>query len=299
MKKYFFTQEYKENSGCVIALGCFDGIHRAHQRILAEGFDIAEDKKLPFVVWALNVKRENKIMSEEDKVSMFSRLGVDGVITEELDDIRTMDCKSFVKKLVNEYGAKHLVCGYNFTFGEYKSGDSEVLAKISSQFGVSVTVVPKFTVDDLNVSSTAIRNALTSGNPVLAGILLGRFYEINGVVEHGFERGRALGFPTANISIKEGMVVPRFGVYRSFTDFEGQRYLSVTNIGVCPSVKLGQERITVETYIIDKELDLYGKEISVKLASFIRAEKKFASVEELSAAVKQDIERAKKEYESK
>ena len=93
--------------------------------------------------------------------------------------------------------------------------------------------------------------------------------------------------------------MPRFGVYRSFTDFEGQRYLSVTNIGVCPSVKLGQERITVETYIIDKELDLYGKEISVKLASFIRAEKKFASVEELSAAVKQDIERAKKEYESK
>ena len=299
MNKYIFTDNYSEGDGCVIVLGCFDGLHKAHQKIIAEGFDVAEAKRLPLVVWALNIKRDNKLMSAEEKVSMLERLGVDGAIVEELDDIRSMDCESFVKILADKYCARHLVCGYNFTFGEGKSGDAQILSRLAAPYGISVTVVDKFTVEGLGVSSTAIRNALTSGNPVLAGTMLGRFYEINGVVEHGYERGREIGFPTANIFIKEGMIVPRFGVYRSFTDVEGKRYLSITNIGVCPSVKIGGEMVTVETHIIDQELDLYGKNISVKLASFIRPEKKFESIEMLTRAIQEDIKCIKREYESK
>lgn len=299
MKQYNFTGQYTKNSGCVIVLGCFDGLHRAHQKIINEGFDIAETKKLPLVVWALNIPRGNKLMSAEDKVSMLGRLGADAVITEELDDIRSNDCKTFLNTVIKEYGARHIVCGYNFTFGAYKSGNSETLKKLAAPCGVGVTVVPKVSLDDMTISSTAVRNALTGGNPALAGLLLGRFYEINGIVEHGAEKGRTFGFPTANLSILDGMVVPRFGVYRTFVDHGTKRYLAVTNIGVCPSVKIGDNKITVETHIIDKEIDLYGQRISVKLASFIRGEKKFGSMAELQAAIKEDVECAKREYELK
>ncbi len=297
MKIYNFTGEYKKGEPCVIVLGCFDGLHRAHQRIIAEGFDIAEEKRIPLVVWSLNIERDNKLMSFEEKVAMLGRLGADAVISEELGQIKTNSAKSFVNSIVGEFGAKHLVCGFNFTFGEYKSGNIDTLKALSAPLGAQVTVVDKFTVDDIVVSSTAVRNALTSGNPVLAGVLLGRFYEINGTVEHGEEKGRLLGFPTANISISEGMVVPRFGVYRTFVDFKGQRFPAITNIGVCPSIKLGEKKITVETHIIDREFDLYGEQISVKLASFIRCEKKFEGVEELKAAIREDIETAKKEFD--
>ncbi|MBO5745101.1 MAG: riboflavin biosynthesis protein RibF [Clostridia bacterium] len=299
MKIYNFTGEYAKERGCVMVLGSFDGLHRAHQRIIAEGFDIAESLKLPLVVWALHIPRGNKLMSVEDKISMLERLGADCVIAEELDEIRSFDCKKFVDILANEYGAKHLVCGYNFTFGEFKSGDVDTLKSLCAPLGIQVSAVSKVAIDDITVSSTAVRNALTSGNPVLARILLGRFYEINGIVEHGQERGRSLGFPTANLSINSGMIVPRFGVYRSFVDHNSQRYMAVTNIGVCPSVKLGDEKITVETHLLDKEIDLYGERISVKLASFLRCEKKFESVEALKAAIKNDIQTAKKEFESK
>ena len=97
----------------------------------------------------------------------------------------------------------------------------------------------------------------------------------------------------------DGMIVPRFGVYRTFVDYGGKRYLAITNIGVCPSVRLGDNRITVETHLIDNDMDLYGQRISVKLASFIRGEKKFASLEELKEAIKEDVECAKREYELK
>ena len=190
-------------------------------------------------------------------------------------------------------------CGYNFTFGAFKSGDTETLKKLVAPYGVEVTVVPKISFDDITVSSTAVRNALTGGNPVLAGLLLGRFYEINGIVEHGEQRGRIIGFPTANILISEGMIIPRFGVYRTFVDHGSTRYLAVTNIGVCPSVRVGDNSITVETHLIDKDIELYGERISVKLASFIRREKKFSSLEELKAAIKEDVECAKREYESR
>lgn len=299
MKQYNFTEVYNKEKGCVIVLGCFDGVHKAHQKIISEGFDIAEGKRLPLVVWAVNIPRGNKLMSVEDKVSMLKKLGADAVITEELDDIKHKDCESFVNTVINEYGAKHIVCGYNFTFGQYKSGNSSTLKELAKPHGVEVTEVAKVCLDDMPISSTAVRNALTVGNPVLAGLLLGRFYEINGIVEHGAERGRTIGFPTANISIVEGMIVPRFGVYRTFVEHENIRYLAVTNIGICPSVKIGDNKITVETHLVDKKIELYGERISVKLASYIRGEKKFNSLQELQEAIKEDVECAKREYELK
>lgn len=299
MKQYKFSELYTNGSDCVIVLGCFDGIHKAHQKLIKDAFDISEINRLPLVVWALNVVRGNKLMEAEEKVAMLGRLGADAVITEELDDIKNNSCEEFVKTLVEVYGAKHIVCGYNFTFGQYKSGNCDTLKELALKYAAEVTVVPEVSIDGVTVSSTAVRNALTGGNPALAGTLLGRFYEISGIVEHGAERGKDFGFPTANLPIMDGMVIPRFGVYRTFVEHCGKRYLAVTNIGVCPSVKVGDNKITVESYIIGKNLDLYGERIGVKLASFIRPEKKFKSVEDLQAAIAEDVKWAKREFESK
>jgi riboflavin kinase/FMN adenylyltransferase len=296
MKIYNFTGEYAKERGCVMVLGSFDGLHRAHQRIIAEGFDIAESLKLPLVVWALHIPRGNKLMSVEDKISMLERLGADCVIAEELDEIRSFDCKKFVDILANEYGAKHLVCGYNFTFGEFKSGDVDTLKSLCAPLGIQVSAVSKVAIDDITVSSTAVRNALTSGNPVLARILLGRFYEISGIVEHGQERGRSLGFPTANLSINSGMIVPRFGVYRSFVDHNSQRYMAVTNIGTRPTVAgIG---VTVEPWILDYNGDLYDREITLEFHRFLRPEQKFTSLEALRQEILRNAEETRAYFQT-
>ena len=226
-----YNDEYENAKECVIALGCFDGVHRGHQALIARAKKVATEKKIPLVIWALSIKRDNLLISLEEKYFHLKRLGADAIISEDFEKIRHLSCEEFVDKLVGEYKAVYAVCGFNFRFGNLARGDADLLMALMASHGASGEVVDEVIIDEISVSSTAIRNALTSGNPSLAGKLLGRFYEINGPVEHGRQIGRTIGFPTANQTIPEGRVIPRFGVYRSFCDIDKKRLLIYNIIG--------------------------------------------------------------------
>ena len=290
-----FNDQYENAEECVVALGCFDGVHRGHQSLIARAREAARNKKVPLLIWTLSMKRDNLLQSPEEKFYQLERLGADAIISEDFDKIRFMTCESFVSLLINQYKACHAVCGYNFTFGVNASGNAAHLLSLMASHGKTGEIVEEFSLDGLSVSSTAIRNALTSGNPVLAGKMLGRFYEINGNVEKGFQIGRTLGFPTANQVIPKGKIVPRFGVYRSFCDVNHKRYPALTNIGCRPTYNDDPETITVESYILGDVGDIYGQYMSTKLADFIRPERRFDSEEELREAINQDVLKVKKE----
>jgi riboflavin kinase/FMN adenylyltransferase len=290
-----YNDEYETAKQCDVALGCFDGVHRGHQALITRARRVASEKKIPLVIWALSMKRDNLLISLDEKFSHLERLGADAVISEDFEKIRYMSCEEFADKLVSEYRAVYTVCGFNFTFGLNAVGDAKKLCQLMAERGGGGEIVDEVTFENTTVSSTAIRNALTAGNPILAGKLLGRFYEINGVVEHGQAVGTGLGFPTANLKIPEGKIIPRLGVYRSFCDIGAKRYPAVTNIGSRPTFNSDSSVITVESFILDDVGDIYGKKISIKLADFIRPEKHFESKQELIKAINADVARVKKE----
>lgn len=290
-----FNDEYETANECVIALGCFDGVHRGHQTLISRARKVANERKIPLVVWALAMKRNNLLMSLDEKFYHLERLGADAIISEDFEKIRCMSCEEFVNKLIKEYKAVHTVCGFNFTFGLNAVGNAELLCSLMKAKKCSGEIVNEVTLDGLTISSTAIRNALTSGNPILAGKMLGRFYEINGHVEHGKAIGTNLGFPTANQKIPADKIVPRFGVYRSFCDIGQERYPAVTNIGCRPTFDGDIGNITVESFILADVGDIYNQKLSTKLADFIRPEKHFESKEELINAINQDVAKVKRE----
>lgn len=290
-----YNEEYETAKACVIALGCFDGVHRGHQALITRARKVANEKKIPLVVWALSMKRDNLLISPDEKFYHLERLGADAVISEDFEKIRYLSCEEFVTKLVNEYKAVHTVCGFNFTFGFNAVGDAKLLCSLMKSKKGSGEIVEEVTLDGMTVSSTAIRNALTSGNPVLAGKMLGRFYEINAPIEHGETIGTTLGFPTANQKIPEGKIIPRFGVYRSFCDIGQNRYPAVTNIGSRPTFNSDIGKITVESFILADVGDIYGQKVSTKLADFIRPERHFENKDELIQAINHDVAKVKKE----
>ena len=290
-----YNDEYETAKECVVALGCFDGVHRGHQALINKARKTATEKKIPLVVWALSIKRDNLLMSIEEKFAHLERLGADAVISEDFEKIRHLSCEEFVSKLVKQYKAIHTVCGFNFRFGHNAIGNAELLGSLMKSHGGSNEIVEEVTIDGITVSSTAIRNALTAGNPVLAAKLLGRFYEINGEIRHGEAIGTGLGFPTANQKIPSDRIIPRFGVYRSFCDIGAERYHAVTNIGSRPTFNSDVSQVTVESFILSDVGNIYGKKLSLKLADFIRPEKHFESKEELIEAINRDVNKVKKE----
>lgn len=294
-----YNDEYETAKGCVIALGCFDGVHRGHQALIARARKVANEKKAPLVIWALSMKRDNLLMSLDEKFYHLERLGADAVISEDFEKIRYMSCNEFVDKLINEYKAIYTVCGFNFTFGFNAVGNASTLCSLMKSKGKNGEIVEEVTLENMTVSSTAIRNALTAGNPVLAGKMLGRFFEINAPVEHGYKVGTELGFPTANQKIPPNKIIPRFGVYRSFCDIGQHRFPAVTNIGSRPTFNSDINSVTVESFILGDVGDIYGEKISIKLADFIRPEKHFESSAELIEAINQDVNRVKKECKIK
>ncbi len=292
--------------GYAIALGCFDGVHLGHAALFRTLRENAAGRKCAAWTFAppedgklCPVKGKPRIVSFEHKCELLSQNGVDHAFLYDFSEVCSLSCEEFVDKiLIGECGCGLAVCGYNFTFGRYASGNADTLRDLLSRHGIKTLIVENVQTDGISVSSEGIREALAVGDVELAEKMLGREYTVKAPVIGGRHLGRKWGFPTVNQHFFDGAAVPRKGVYASSCIIDGKKYGAVTNIGVRPTVSEGKDTVTAETHIFDFTGDLYGKTLSVAIKHFIRPEKRFENGDELKNAVLEDIETAR-EYCSK
>ena len=293
--------DFSENGEHVVALGCFDGLHKGHTELIRRAKSISEGNGCPLAVFSFeeppkNFFSENSIpllTSFKEKKRLMRSLGADLFICIPFDfRIAALAAESFFFDILkNKLNAVHIVCGFNYRFGKDGVGDTALLEKLCRENGIGLSVIPQVCVNGITVSSSEIRNMLAEGNVKNAANLLGRPYSIRSDVVDGQHLGRNLGFPTINQIFEKNSTPLKKGVYATRVRIGRNVRKSITNVGVRPTVD--GKNLCAETNIFDFEGDLYGKCVRVEFIDFIRPERKFDSIEELSAQVHSDIERAK------
>jgi riboflavin kinase/FMN adenylyltransferase len=289
--------------GAVVALGNFDGLHRGHQRVIGEAQALAKKKGKPFGVVTFEPHPRRVFFPDHPpfrltpmaaKRRLLQEMGVEVLFevpfTKELSE---MDPTHFVEGLLREsFGISHAVAGYDFVFGHQRRGTLSLLKEILGGHGVGVTeITPVMDEGGSLWSSTRIREALQEGRVKDAAKALGRIWEMEGLVQKGDQRGRTLGFPTANIDMGETLR-PRYGVYAVQAHVGGKTYKGVANIGKRPTV--AGEKELLEVYLFDFNADIYGQNMRVGLVDFIREERRFPSLDALKAAIAEDCLEAKR-----
>ena len=281
----------------VIALGTFDGLHLGHTDVINTAKDYAERSGLKLAVFTfsnhpLALIRPDlvpvRIISAEEKIKLLESFGVDYLINIPFtEDFAALSPDEFLEKLAC-FNYRCLVVGENFTYGFLGSGKTETLERSGRKNGFDVIVRPLVKMNGNVVSSTGIRNLIQAGHIEYANRMLGRAYAITGKIVHGEQRGRKLGFPTANIELLHGeMAVPAPGVYAVTASIEGSIYEGMGNIGNNPTFN-DVEHARLEVNLFNCSGDLYGKTMSVQFHKYIRAEKKFSGVEELCRQIEED-----------
>ncbi len=290
-----------ENTQRVIALGFFDGVHLGHASLMNMARQRAKELGLSPAVLSFDLHPDSLVAGKDvtlinslyDRKEILSRCyGIDDVILCHFDEtMMHMPWDVFVEDfLVNQHGAKHLVCGYDFRFGDKGYGNARRLTEKCRELGLGCDVLPRFTMDGITVSSTHIRSLLEQGDMTEAMRFLGRPHCISGEVVHGAKLGRTIGIPTANLRIPEGVLVPAFGVYATKVILpDGTEKPAVTNVGVHPTVG-ASEQVMVEPWILDYSGDLYGKTIRVDFYHRLRGEQKFSGLEELKSEIHRNAE---------
>lgn len=281
----------------VIALGTFDGLHLGHTDVINTARDYAERSGLKLAVFTfsnhpLALIRPDlvpvRIISAEEKIKLLESFGVDYLINIPFtEDFAALSPYEFLERLAC-FNYRCLVVGENFTYGSLGSGKTETLERSGRKNGFDVIVRPLVKMNGNVVSSTGIRNLIQAGHIEYANRMLGRAYAITGKIVHGEQRGRKLGFPTANIELLHGeMAVPAPGVYAVTASIEGSIYEGMGNIGNNPTFN-DVEHARLEVNLFNCSGDLYGKTMSVQFHKYIRAEKKFSGVEELCRQIEED-----------
>lgn len=296
-------QEIPQLPGTVVTDGMFDGMHLGHQKILQQVCQQASGMGLPSVLltyWPhprLVLKAEEKdlflLTSLDEKIELAAELGIDMVLIIPFSEaFSQMSHQEFVREILHKtLNTRHLIVGYDHRFGKDRAGDISYLKQAGSESGFGLTEIGKQEVEDLAISSTRIRRFLEEGQPENAGKLLGRPYSIQGTIILGQQRGRSIGFPTANLSVEESLkLIPQNGVYVSRCRINGQWFPSMTNIGFRPTFQ-GKEK-SIETHLLDFHADLYGQKAEIALISRLRDEQQFSGPEALKNQLMQDREKA-------
>ena len=279
----------------MIALGVFDGIHIGHRTVLSQAMMDHALSPAVFTFCNMYTKTGGSLQTDEQRRDMLDVLGFTDVFEADFTAIKDMQPDAFVDMLVRELGAKAIVCGFNFHFGKGGAGDTALLKTLCDRHGIDLFVMPAVEVDGQAVSSTRIKQALQIGDMQTLLRLQSRPFSITATVADGQKLGRTIGSPTINQPLPDGIALPRFGVYASLAVVDGCAHPAVTNIGVRPTV--GSDKPLAETYILDFEQDIYGKEVKTEFVRFLRPEQTFASVEALTAQIQEDIAAAKRVFQ--
>ena len=283
----------------IFALGFFDGVHLGHQALLKACKALAEKHSCRAGVVTFTVHPDALVLGKapvlltttEDRKRLLQAYGAESIWELPFDkEIMTTHWADFLTRLV-EAGAAGFVCGEDFRFGAGGNGTAKKLAAFCESRNMPFEVVPEQVLDGGRISSTRIRELLETGEVTAANRLLGHTHILSGIVTEGKQLGRKLGFPTANLPLPEGVLIPKRGVYATKVTVDGKTYAAVTNIGTRPTVN-GQG-VNAECHLLDFDGDLYGKEITVAFYAFLRPEQKFDSLEELKAQIAADADYAR------
>lgn len=290
----------------VVTLGTFDGVHLGHQALVGKAAKAARSKAVPTVAYTFDPnpaqvlapdKAPRQIQALDRRVAGLLAAGADRVVVEPFTEaFAQIDAEDWVQRYLWErLRPLRLVVGFNFSFGRGREGDPTLLTSFGARLGFEVETVPAVQVGLETVSSSQVRRAVQDADLARAERLLGRPFALTGTVVQGDQRGRTLGFPTANLEL-DATLVPPHGVYATRATVLGpsgrvSRHPAVTNVGLRPT--FDGKRLSVETHLLDWTGDLYSLRLEVELLHRIREERRFQGVEALVAQIRQDLDMAR------
>ncbi len=281
----------------VVALGTFDGLHRGHQALITLAVRRARELNGRCAVFTFDPhpravltpsSDEFLLTTLDERLELFAVLGADLAVAVRFDDtLRHTPAEEWVRELISKTAMAEVVCGANYVFGHDRRGNAELLRRLGGRHGFRVWVAEPVEVDGAPVSSTHVREALRAGRVTEASRLLGRWYTLRGTVVRGDGRGRTLGYPTANLSIPPGKLIPAVGIYAGYARTAAGDYQAAVSIGVRPT--FGQGPLVVEAYLLNFTGYLYGTRLEVCLAARLHDEMTFSSVGDLIRQIDADV----------
>jgi riboflavin kinase / FMN adenylyltransferase len=285
-----------------MALGYFDGVHLGHQKVILEAKKQADQKGLgsavmtfdphPSVVLGKNEKHVQYITPLSEKINLIEELGIDYLfIVHFTAEFANLLPQEFIDQFVIDLNVKHVVAGFDFSYGRMGKGTMEILP-FHSREKFTFTIVEKFTSGDEKVSSTRIRQYIKNGRFTELPELLGRFYTTVGIVVHGDKRGRTIGFPTANVDTNDEYILPPTGVYAVKIKIDENWYEGVCNVGYKPTFNKDALKISVEVHIFNFENNIYDSQVTIEWHQYLRKEQKFSGIQELIAQIEKDKQNA-------
>ena len=286
-----------------IALGSFDGLHTGHMQLLNKAKELAEVNNGLSMVYTFKNHPKTvvkgavppKLLTDNNyKLTLIEKAGIDiACFVTFSEEYMKNSAEGYIKMLIDLYNAKGFIVGFNHKFGYKNTGNVAFLKELQLKYNFKLEVVETMKYQDEIVSSSLIRTELTTGNLEKANILLGRPYCLRNIVIHGRKLGRELGYPTANLNINKAYVIPALGIYYTIVEVNNKFYKGISSIGYNPTIE--NKGFSIETHILDFNQEIYGKEINVYFIKKIRNEKKFNSLNELTARLSLDREFAENE----
>jgi riboflavin kinase/FMN adenylyltransferase len=284
-----------------VAIGVFDGVHRGHRYLIGRMVERGRQEGLATMVVTFHPHPRLVVQPQtaltylcglEERIELLRALGVESVaILTFTSELAQLSAREFVSLLMEELRMKLLVVGADFALGRGREADAQALEVIGREMGFAVEEVGLLTVSDEKVGSSTTRLALARGDMETVASLLGRPFHLRGPIVRGAERGRSLGFPTANIALGLDRALPAFGVYVTRAHLGEGTYPAVTNIGLRPT--FGEDGTTVETYILDFEGEVHGEELRIELLHRLRGEMRFPDADALKEQIEKDIAAAR------
>lgn len=285
-------KDYHSNTPLVLSLGMFDGVHLGHLSIINTLNLIAKNEDLESAILSFwphprkflnpddNVKMLNTL---EEKLDLLEKSGIQNIFLKTFDEeFRNLTGTEFCEQvLVDKLNVKHIIIGHDHTFGKNKSGNFDLLKSLSTKLDFKVNQLEAVQQNDLNISSTKIRIALSEGRIRDANEMLGYNYPLTGKVIHGKKLGRTIGYPTANIDVPINKLLPKSGAYIVEVYVDDKFYKGMLSIGTNPTIDDRNQSLHTEVYILDFDQDIYDQEITVKFRDYLHDEIKFEGLEKL------------------
>ena len=301
------THERQWRGGATaVAFGMFDGVHEGHAELMRTANEVAAQEGLSSVVYTFSShpmatyapdRVPPQLYTRSEKIKAIAGLGVDAAVLRPFDRAyASQSPEEFVRSFFETLHPKHVVIGFNYSFGQKGMGKAQDMIALGEHYGFTTHVVPEVQIDGAPVSSTRVRGEIAKGEMEEARRLLGRWYTLCGVVQPGKQLGRRLDFPTANLPFPAGKAIPPRGVYAAIADAEGLSYMAAVNIGTHPTAPGGAP--SIEANLLDYAGgSLYGKHMRLSLCSFVRPEKKFESLTALREEVMRNREQVRAYFE--
>ncbi len=285
-----------------LTVGVFDGVHRGHRQVLSKLTAGAHANGALAVVLTFD-PHPAKVFGRGDiklltlpgeRAKLLGELGVDTVITHPFSkDVADITALDFMQRLKTHLGLVQLILGYDSTLGKNREGNATRLAEIGLELGYAVETVSALGDESGVISSTEIRKLITVGNITEASRLLGHPYRLQGLVSYGDQRGRTIGFPTANLKYAHEKVVPAGGIYACWANVRGERHQAAVNIGTNPTFTPDKQTLSVEAYLLDFSEDIYDEIVTLEFVQRLRDELKYDSVEALIRQIHLDVEQTR------